>query len=239
MGKVWICHAKVFSIDFVHEDHSSYTVFISSVLFPWGLSIVLLLSTSHISMKSALCNLNLAAALAARAWLQGSGRCGAWPHQCSGETEIKNNPPLISKGWPVFTLAVVLTPQALWNHTSVSSPSHWWPLNYMMNGFRPPSEQFVFCFVLFFHYKHFLLNYASNNDGEENSLHTEVLNCQNEKLWHLLGSGAILTIMISVPQHSRYGQETTSTNGSMWKTPHRQLEQFQVSCFPCFLCSYL
>lgn len=42
-----------------------------------------------------------------------------------------------------------------------------------------------------------------------------------------------------ISQHPRYGQETTSTDGHLWKTPYRQLKQLQVSpnsqgrLFPC------
>lgn len=104
----------------------------------WRLSVGIFLSVSHISMKSVFGNQNLAAALAARAcWRE--WRYGAQPRQ--KKTSIpalqKKNK---KKRLTVFFAPCFRLPKGLWNHTSVSSPSHWWPLNFMMNGFKPPSE---------------------------------------------------------------------------------------------------
>lgn len=65
------------------------------------------------------------------------------------------------------------------------------------------------------------------------SLHSLGWNCQITKQWYSLGGETTVNMNgFWFPQHPRYGQETTGINGGVWKTPHGQLKQFQVSLLP-------
>lgn len=100
------------------ERNSHWAVFISSALcaFPSGIAV-------HFTHWYEIC-----------VEQSESGSCTS----CKGHQN--NSFPALKKKKELTSLLNFPLPKELWNHTSVSSLSHWWPLNFMMNGFRPPSE---------------------------------------------------------------------------------------------------